>query len=31
MFLFLLALIAVGLLGVVFFRVPSGNDKKLFS
>lgn len=31
MFLFLLVLIAVGLLGVVFFRVPSGNDKKLFS
>jgi OHS family lactose permease-like MFS transporter len=31
MFLFLLALIAVGLAGVVFFQVPSGNDKKLFS
>ncbi|MDO4403666.1 MAG: MFS transporter [Atopobiaceae bacterium] len=31
MFLFLLTLIGVGLLGVVFFRVPSGNDKKLFS
>ena len=31
MFLFLLALIVVGLVGVVFFRVPSGNDKKLFS
>lgn len=31
MFLFLLALIAAGLVGVVFFKVPSGNDKKLFS
>ena len=31
MFLFLLVVIAVGLVGVVFFRVPSGNDKKLFS
>jgi len=31
MFLFLLALIGVGTLGVVFFKVPSGNDKKLFS
>ena len=31
MFLFLLALIAVGTAGVVFFPVPSGNDKKLFS
>ena len=31
MFLFLLALTAVGLLGVLLFRVPSGNDKKLFS
>ena len=31
MFMFLLAMIAVGLVGVVFFRVPSGNDKKLFS
>ncbi|MBR3160009.1 MAG: MFS transporter [Atopobiaceae bacterium] len=31
MFLFLLAVIAVGLVGVVFFQVPSGNDKKLFS
>jgi OHS family lactose permease-like MFS transporter len=31
MFIFLLALIAVGLVGVVFFAVPSGNDKKLFS
>ena len=31
MFLFLLALIGVGLAGVVFFQVPSGNDKKLFS
>ena len=31
MFMFLLALIAVGLVGVVFFNVPSGNDKKLFS
>ncbi|MBO7675350.1 MAG: MFS transporter [Atopobiaceae bacterium] len=31
MFLFLLALIAVGLVGVVLFPVPSGNDKKLFS
>lgn len=31
MFLFLLAMIAVGLVGVVFFKVPSGNDKKLFS
>lgn len=31
MFLFLLAMIAVGLAGVVFFQVPSGNDKKLFS
>ena len=31
MFLFLLAMVAVGLVGVVFFKVPSGNDKKLFS
>ena len=31
MFLFLLALTAAGLVGVVFFQVPSGNDKKLFS
>lgn len=31
MFLFLLAMISVGLAGVVFFQVPSGNDKKLFS
>lgn len=31
MFLFLLALLAVGFAGVVFFKVPSGNDKKLFS
>ena len=31
MFLFLLALVAVGTVGVVFFPVPSGNDKKLFS
>ena len=31
MFLFLLAMICVGLAGVVFFQVPSGNDKKLFS
>lgn len=31
MFLFLLALSAIGLVGVVFFPVPSGNDKKLFS
>ncbi|MDO4807069.1 MAG: MFS transporter [Coriobacteriales bacterium] len=31
MYLFLLGIIAVGLLGVVFFKVPSGNDKKLFS
>ena len=31
MFLFLLALIGAGLIGVVFFNVPSGNDKKLFS
>jgi OHS family lactose permease-like MFS transporter len=31
MFMFLLALIAVGLVGVAFFPVPSGNDKKLFS
>jgi OHS family lactose permease-like MFS transporter len=31
MFLFLLALIVVGTVGVMFFNVPSGNDKKLFS
>ena len=31
MFLFLLVMIGVGLAGVVFFQVPSGNDKKLFS
>ena len=31
MFLFLLGVIGVGLAGVAFFRVPSGNDKKLFS
>lgn len=31
MFMFLLAMIVVGLVGVVFFKVPSGNDKKLFS
>ena len=31
MFLFLLALIGAGLAGVLFFKVPSGNDKKLFS
>ncbi len=31
MFMFLLGIIAVALVGVVFFRVPSGNDKKLFS
>ena len=31
MYLFLLAIIAVGLVGVALFRVPSGNDKKLFS
>ena len=31
MFMFLLAMIALGLVGVVFFKVPSGNDKKLFS
>ena len=31
MFLFLLVLIGVGMAGVVFFQVPSGNDKKLFS
>jgi OHS family lactose permease-like MFS transporter len=31
MFLFLLALIAVELVMVVFYRIPSGNDKKLFS
>lgn len=31
MYLFLLAIIAVGLVGVAFFKVPSGNDKKLFS
>ena len=31
MFLFLLALVGAGLVGVVFFQVPSGNDKKLFS
>ena len=31
MFLFLLALIGTAILLVVFFPVPSGNDKKLFS
>ena len=31
MFLFLLALIAAGMVGVMLFNVPSGNDKKLFS
>jgi OHS family lactose permease-like MFS transporter len=31
MFMFLLALIAVELVMVVFYRIPSGNDKKLFS
>ncbi len=31
MYLFLLAIIVAGLVGVVFFKVPSGNDKKLFS
>lgn len=31
MILFLLGIIVVGLVGVVFFKVPSGNDKKLFS
>ena len=31
MFLFLLGLVGAGLVGVVFFQVPSGNDKKLFS
>lgn len=31
MFLFLCALITAGLVLVVFFQVPSGNDKKLFS
>ncbi len=31
MFLFLTGLIAAGLLGVFFFRVPAGTDKKLFS
>ena len=31
MFLFLLALVGAGLAGVIFFQVPSGNDKKLFS
>lgn len=31
MFLFLLVLITLALVGVVFFRVPSGNDKRLFS
>ncbi len=31
MFLFLLVLSVIGLVGVVFFPVPSGNDKKLFS
>jgi OHS family lactose permease-like MFS transporter len=31
MFLFLLVLIVVGTVGVMFFNVPSGNDKKLFS
>lgn len=31
MFLFLLALVGAGFLGVFFFKVPSGNDKKLFS
>ena len=31
MFLFLLVLAGIGLAGVVFFPVPSGNDKKLFS
>ena len=31
MFLFLLGAVSVGLVGVVFFKVPSGNDKKLFS
>ena len=31
MFLFLLGMIALGVVGVVFFKVPSGNDKKLFS
>ncbi len=31
MFLFLLALIGIGTVGIVFFPVPSGNDKKLFS
>ena len=31
MFLFLLVLGILGLVGVIFFPVPSGNDKKLFS
>lgn len=31
MFLFLLVTIAVGVAGVLFFRVPAGTDKKLFS
>ena len=31
MFLFLLGLVAVGLVGVLLFRVPAGTDKKLFS
>ena len=31
MYLFLLGLISAGLVLVVFFKVPSGNDKKLFS
>lgn len=31
MFLFLLVVVVVGLVGVVFFQVPSGNDKRLFS
>lgn len=31
MFLFLLGLITAGLVGVIFFQVPSGNDRKLFS
>lgn len=31
MFMFLLGLVSVGLVGTIFFPVPSGNDKRLFS
>lgn len=31
MFIFLLGTLAVGIVGVLLFKVPSGNDKKLFS